>query len=111
MYRFRQHVYDRHSLPLQCVRCGQIMKSEVELQHHLQQTDICAKVVFAVDRSDRFGKKQEEAMRSRKGIQKLSEKDKWESMYRVLFGQDCTIPSPCKSVDYPDSLTPSSFSG
>jgi hypothetical protein len=37
-----------------------------------------------------------ERLKSRRGIQNISEEEKWKHMYKVLFPRTEDIPSPCK---------------
>lgn len=89
----REHLHRNHALPLHCLRCGKIMKSEVDLGMHQRQADICAIQHFELPEG--FNKEQEEKLRKRRRYE--SEEEKWSDMYLILFPDEDgdLIPLPC----------------
>jgi len=95
--RDRTHLYRRHALPIQCVRCWEVFKTDELLNAHLQQDPPCEtrKNQALVEG---FTKDQEKRLRSRKKAQAdTTDEDKWREIYMILFPYDDvqSIPSPC----------------
>ncbi|KAK1826118.1 hypothetical protein QBC39DRAFT_235185, partial [Podospora conica] len=96
VHRVKTHLYRRHALPIQCVRCWEVFKTDEALNAHLQQDPPCEtrKNQTLVEG---FTKDQEKRLRSRKKAQAdTTDEDKWREIYMILFPYDewQSIPSP-----------------
>ncbi|KAF7519581.1 hypothetical protein G7054_g13038 [Neopestalotiopsis clavispora] len=103
--RVKEHLYRHHLQPIHCPRCHIKFGSEDALDTHIrEQKELCV----LSDRAPPGGlnKKQKNELRSRTGLSKMTECDKWRKIYRILFPdtQD-QIPSPYfDSNDYHEPL-------
>jgi hypothetical protein len=70
------------------------------VQNHLQEATPCERGPRPPSRIDRIGAETKKRLKSRKGIQKQSERIKWNGIYEILFPAEA-IPSPY--VDEPPS--------
>jgi hypothetical protein len=91
----REHIYRSHKAPIHCKRCFTIVKTEKELDAHLRQEPAC-EVVNPSREMPGINNETKERLKSRRGIQNISEEEKWKHMYKVLFPETEDIPSPCK---------------
>lgn len=91
----REHIYRSHKAPIYCKRCFRIVKTEKELDAHLRQDPAC-EVVSPSREMPGIDNETKERLKSRRGIQNISEEEKWKHMYKVLFPRTEDIPSPCK---------------
>ena len=93
---FREHLYRRHALPIQCRRCFEAFKTEDLLDQHHQLPDPCQRQ--PPPDSEGFDKAQEKRLKNRKrkpGVE--TEEEKWREVYKILFPADdvAAMPSPC----------------
>ncbi|ENH72064.1 hypothetical protein FOC1_g10006430 [Fusarium oxysporum f. sp. cubense race 1] len=70
-----------------------IVKTEKELDAHLRQDPAC-EVVSPSREMPGIDNETKERLKSRRGIQNISEEEKWKHMYKVLFPRTEDIPSP-----------------
>ncbi|KAH7466146.1 hypothetical protein FOMA001_g15913 [Fusarium oxysporum f. sp. matthiolae] len=70
-----------------------IFKTEKELDAHLRQDPAC-EVVSPSREMPGIDNETKERLKSRRGIQNISEEEKWKHMYKVLFPRTEDIPSP-----------------
>lgn len=79
------------------MRCHEIFKDEATLGEHAQQDVPCQKS-SSVPESVIEGcdKDQEKRLKCRKRKPGETEEDRWADMYRVLFGEESEVPTPCK---------------
>ncbi|SCO91288.1 uncharacterized protein FRV6_15416 [Fusarium oxysporum] len=88
-----EHIYRSHKAPIYCKRCFRIVKTEKELDAHLRQDPAC-EVVSPSREMPGIDNETKERLKSRRGIQNISEEEKWKHMYKVLFPRTEDIPSP-----------------
>jgi hypothetical protein len=83
------------------MRCFEIFKDEATLGQHAQEDVPCQRSTLPpVDTIEGCDKDQEKRLKCRKRKPGETEEDRWAEMYRVLFGNNCEVPTPCKSF-YP----------
>ncbi|KAK3986407.1 hypothetical protein QBC44DRAFT_248364 [Cladorrhinum sp. PSN332] len=114
VHRVKTHLYRRHALPLQCPRCWDVFKTDTVLQAHLQSDPPCTVKQNSVPHEG-FTKDQEKRLRSRKKAHAdMTDEDKWNEIYQILFPDDDpdAIPGPYyDTFDDEDGPTPASASG
>ncbi|KAM0351112.1 hypothetical protein ACHAPU_002896 [Fusarium lateritium] len=93
VHRIKEHVYRNHEAPIHCKRCFTIVKTEKQLELHLRQAVAC-EVINPPREMPGIDAETKERLRSRRGIQNISEEEKWANMYRILFPLAHDIPSP-----------------
>ncbi|EXL52725.1 hypothetical protein FOCG_08501 [Fusarium oxysporum f. sp. radicis-lycopersici 26381] len=93
VHRIKEHIYRSHKAPIYCKRCFRIVKAEKELDAHLRQDPAC-EVVSPSREMPGIDNETKERLKSRRGIQNISEEEKWKHMYKVLFPRTEDIPSP-----------------
>ncbi|KAF4331857.1 hypothetical protein FBEOM_14367 [Fusarium beomiforme] len=93
VHRIKEHIYRSHKAPIHCKRCFTIVKTEKELDIHLRQEPAC-EVIYPPIEMPGINNETKERLKSRRGIQNISEEEKWKHMYRVLFPETEDIPSP-----------------
>lgn len=95
----REHLYRRHlQKAAPCHRCGAAFSTQAELEEH-QRADIPCPLSRVREPVDEMDAETEARVRRKKRRGAcVSEADKWREMYRVLFGDDVEVPSPCKSA-------------
>ncbi|EXM20770.1 hypothetical protein V3481_016551 [Fusarium oxysporum f. sp. vasinfectum] len=93
VHRIKEHIYRSHKAPMYCKRCFRIFKTEKELDAHLRQDPAC-EVVSPSREMPGIDNETKERLKSRRGIQNISEEEKWKHMYKVLFPRTEDIPSP-----------------
>jgi hypothetical protein len=94
----RAHLYRRHRL-YQCDRCYEPFRSaELLTEHHRQRRRCKRRREPHIDPSYGFKKAQEDELKSRKRYSKMSEVEKWETIYMILFPTENPnqIPPACK---------------
>ncbi|KAF2655125.1 hypothetical protein K491DRAFT_436831 [Lophiostoma macrostomum CBS 122681] len=93
MAKLKDHIKRVHTQPLRCPRCRLEMKSEHALSEHLEQED-CEKSPRLQD--DRITTQLLSRLNFKKApySNAASVEDKWKLMFKVLFPDDCAIPSP-----------------
>lgn len=98
----REHIYRRHSLKNTCPRCYEQFKTDEDLKSHQRAETPCRLRKDNVPEviTDEQDKKLH--ARAKAG---LSEEDKWNDMYRIIFPGPAgsRIPSPCRSSLHPYS--------
>jgi hypothetical protein len=94
----RDRVYKEHELVLHCDRCYAEFETETELTEHRRTDPPCPLTEHTAD-GLKLG--YTDAMmiqlKSRRGVQKLSQEERWERMHRILFPNAQEIPSCCKT--------------
>ncbi|KAK4158993.1 hypothetical protein QBC43DRAFT_223071 [Cladorrhinum sp. PSN259] len=114
VHRVKTHLYRRHALPLQCPRCWDVFKTDNVLQGHLQMDPPCIVKSNSVPHEG-FTKDQEKRLRSRKKAHAdMTDEDKWNEIYQILFPDDDpeSIPGPYyDTFDDEDGPTPASGIG
>ncbi|KAF7526997.1 hypothetical protein G7054_g10607 [Neopestalotiopsis clavispora] len=97
--RVKAHVYAKHKQAIHCPRCRTIFDDKTTLNLHLQQQTPCDPSGEA--NIEGFNDDQEGQLRSRKGLSKMTEYDKWRKMYKILFPHvaETEIPSPWRIAD------------
>ncbi|KAF5670056.1 hypothetical protein FHETE_4739 [Fusarium heterosporum] len=93
VHRIKEHVYRTHKAPIHCKRCFIIVKTEKQLELHLRQAVAC-EVINPPREMPGIDAETKERLKSRRGIQNISEEEKWTHMYRILFPLAQDIPSP-----------------
>jgi hypothetical protein len=85
-------------VPTHCYRCFATFKNEEELKQHAQQELQCEKCDKPAEQMIGITKITEEKLKSRTGIQGLSDVDKWKHIYGIMFPEVASddVPSPCK---------------
>ncbi|KAH8666983.1 hypothetical protein BX600DRAFT_497685 [Xylariales sp. PMI_506] len=89
-------IIDSEALPIQCPRCWETFKTKTALNLHLQNEPPCLKCENTAV-YDGFDEKQEKKLRSRKKIRPdMTDNEKWNHIYLILFPDDepDMIPSP-----------------
>jgi len=94
---YRQHLYRRHALPIQCARCALKFDTDTSLKEHQRRPEGCE--VREEGPKEGFDKEQEKRLKSRKRPPiGQTEIEKWNAVYLILFPEDeSKIPSPCKT--------------
>lgn len=97
----RQHIYRQHRR-YQCGGCYRTFRFESDLEaHHREQHRCNLQEPRPIDPIDGFSKEQELELKKRKGYSTMSDVEKWDSIYKILF-RDAdmnNLPSACK-YDY-----------
>ncbi|KAI1348953.1 hypothetical protein F5Y01DRAFT_317304 [Xylaria sp. FL0043] len=92
--RVKEHLYRRHTLKNQCVRCRKGFDSASDLATHLRNPERCP-VLDILPETITITGDQVTELRYRGGKRKnYSNEEKWKSLYRILFPSDSFIPSP-----------------
>lgn len=92
----REHLYRSHILPIRCFRCSQIFSNSKELAHHLRAVVPCTLMEHDFE-EEGISPEQLELLKSRKRRRdNHSDHDKWVNIYKILFKNEQSIPSPCK---------------
>ncbi|KAL6409980.1 Zinc finger protein PLAG1 [Ilyonectria robusta] len=94
VHRVKEHVYRKHRLPkFRCNRCCEEFKASIQLLEHQR-----SKMAFEVRVSElQEGVNEEQVLQlrsRRKPNGTLSEEEKWNETYRIIFPDDELIPSP-----------------
>ncbi|KAF4997462.1 hypothetical protein FGRMN_3826 [Fusarium graminum] len=87
------HRIKTHKAPIHCKRCFTIVKTERQLELHLRQAVAC-EVINPPKEMPGIDAETKERLKSRRGIQNITEEEKWTHMYRILFPLAQDIPSP-----------------
>ncbi|KAJ4149148.1 hypothetical protein NW754_000587 [Fusarium falciforme] len=92
VHRIKEHIYRRHKVPIHCDRCFSTFTTEKLLKDHRREAVPC-KVnepceMLGIDAE------MKERLKCRKGIKNATEEAKWEHMYKILFPEAESIPSP-----------------
>lgn len=98
----REHIYRKHSIKNPCNRCFESFEDPKGLKDHQRAQTPCRLTDNA--RADVITGEQEEVLRLRARAN-TSEEERWDDMYRVVFPDEKTVPSPCTSYH---PLSPSS---
>ncbi|KFA61103.1 hypothetical protein S40285_10523 [Stachybotrys chlorohalonatus IBT 40285] len=100
VYRLKEHLYRRHApIQNQCLRCLVRFKSERELQQHSLQTERC-QAKNSAKTIDRFDSDQRKQLgRRTKDPMNKTEESKWTEVYRILFPNVDTVPTPYYDYD------------
>jgi len=92
----REHVFRRHKLPNHyCDHCFETFPHQPALLHHVRQPSSC--VVGNETPPSGISTAQAEKLRKR-GKKSLSEVERWNEMYRIIFPDSPLPTSPCKMV-------------
>ncbi|CAH0019620.1 unnamed protein product [Clonostachys rhizophaga] len=90
----RDHVYKEHKLALHCDRCYAEFETETELTEHRRTDPPCPLTEHTAD-GLKLG--YTDAMmiqlKSRRGVQKLTQEERWQRMHRILFPSAREMPS------------------
>jgi hypothetical protein len=100
----REHIYRNHSIKNACNRCFESFDDPKGLKDHQRAQTPCRLSENA--RADVITEEQEELLRVRARAN-TPEEERWEDMYRIVFPDEKTIPSPCTS-HHPPAPSPSS---
>ncbi|KAF3002711.1 hypothetical protein E8E14_000647 [Neopestalotiopsis sp. 37M] len=97
--RVKEHLYKHHLRAIHCPRCYITFGDQDALDTHLRQPVQlqCASSDEATNKAKLggFDKRQEKDLRSRKGLCKMTEYEKWRKIYVILFPDEHDhIPSP-----------------
>lgn len=82
-----------------CERCHLDFRSATHLSTHQRMETSCTLVVG--EPQAEIDKAKLEALRCRKripGKREMTEHEKWERVYTILFPDDRSVPSPCEPV-------------
>lgn len=90
----REHIYRNHSIKNACNRCFESFDDPKGLKDHQRAQTPCRLTDNA--RADVITDEQEELLRVRARAN-TPEEERWEDMYRIVFPDEKTIPSPCTS--------------
>jgi hypothetical protein len=91
---FREHLYRRHRVPIQCKRCWLRFKSQEDLDTHLTVLNICA--LTPGYPAEGLTPDLEKKLKCRKKASpEQTEEQRWKEIYRLLF-PDEVVPNPCK---------------
>lgn len=102
VHRVKEHIYRRHSLKNTCPRCYEQFKTDEDLKSHQRAETPCR---LRKDNVPEVITNEQDKKLHARAKAGLSEEEKWNDMYRIIFPgpADSKIPSP-----YYDT-TPSSF--
>ena len=90
--RTKEHLYRKHTAPIQCVRCWIFFKSMDDLNIHISAINICA--IRPGQPIEGLSSDIEKKLRSRKRASSdQSEEDRWRRMYGTIFPNE-EVPSP-----------------
>ncbi|KAK4185811.1 hypothetical protein QBC35DRAFT_296604 [Podospora australis] len=102
VHRVKEHVYRSHSSKNYCQRCMEHFESGEELQEHCQSEKPCKLIKNKT--ADFCSDAKEKSLRAR--IKSgLSEEEKWQDMYKMLFPGE-KVPSPHYDSSDETSATP-----
>lgn len=97
--RLKEHLYRRHLLPPQCLRCSVAFPTETSLKIHLRDPQGCE--VREQISPEGFDKDQERKLKSKKRSQKSqNEEEKWRCVYNILFPDDNPDNMPSPYIEY-----------
>jgi hypothetical protein len=96
MGKLKDHIKRVHTQPLRCSRCWLEMKSDEAYSEHLQQESICEKASEPLE--DRIRPQLLKRLDFKKAPYSNARnvEEKWRILFKVLFPNNGTIPSPCK---------------
>jgi hypothetical protein len=91
---YREHLYRRHRVPIQCKRCWQTFKTDAALDAHITVVNICA--LQTGQAAEGLTSDQEKRLKSRKkSSPDQSEEARWKEIYGILFPNE-HVPNPCE---------------
>jgi hypothetical protein len=98
MAKLKDHIKRVHTQPLRCSRCWLEMKSDDAFSEHQQQEKSCEKKAEPQD--DRIRPQLLKRLDFKKAPYATARnvEEKWNILFTVLFPNDTSIPSPCKST-------------
>ncbi|KAI4868076.1 hypothetical protein F4820DRAFT_411387 [Hypoxylon rubiginosum] len=90
--RLKEHLHRRHRLPkFPCLRCCEGFDNHESLKKQLRREDMCP--LKPEPNLEGIDDSLEEKLKSRKGLSKLSESEKWVRIYQILFdGEPAPVP-------------------
>jgi len=91
IHRTKEHIYRSHSSKNHCQRCLGYFESEDSLQEHCQSEKPCK---LAKNKTVDFCSDAKETLLRARAKAGLSEEQKWQEMYKILFPGE-PVPSPC----------------
>ncbi|VUC25109.1 unnamed protein product [Clonostachys rosea] len=92
--RIKEHLYRKHLLPKNmCARCREHYQSDDELVVHLRNDPPCEN--RDMEPHDWIDVATEKKLRARAREPNQSDEVKWTKMYKLLFPEDASTPSPC----------------
>jgi hypothetical protein len=91
----REHLYRVHNTPIECSRCWLNLKTEKDLADHVRKQTPCEVRPQLVEWIPR--EKIKVLKDRKKALLGQSERERWEYVYRILFPEEPSLPSPCKS--------------
>lgn len=93
----REHLYRRHTLAPQCVRCCASFESEDKLNEHQRAPEGC--IINERDTQEGLTKRQIEKLKARGSMfQAGSDEEKWKTIYLMCFPDTPLVemPTPCE---------------
>ncbi|KAK3344921.1 hypothetical protein B0H65DRAFT_573451, partial [Neurospora tetraspora] len=104
VHRVKEHIYRRHSLKNTCPRCYEQFKTDDDLKSHQRAETPCRLRKDNVPEVITDDQDKKLHARAKAG---LSEEDKWNDMYRIIFPGPAGSKIPCPYYDI-STTTPSS---
>ncbi|KAH8897445.1 hypothetical protein GQ53DRAFT_509042 [Thozetella sp. PMI_491] len=93
VHRVKEHLFRSHTPPrFRCQRCYECFTSETEISQHLRAEQRCEK--RDVEPEEWIDEHRLRALRSRKGPKLTLELEKWGEVYKILFPDANSVPSP-----------------
>jgi hypothetical protein len=90
----REHLYRCHKSLTTCPRCRKEFAQEDQIALHLNSDQICdRKSPVKIDDFTALTEAQMKELKRRNS--KLDEIGQWEGIYKIIFPNEPTIPSPC----------------
>ncbi|KAK1984977.1 hypothetical protein LZ30DRAFT_709833 [Colletotrichum cereale] len=96
VHRIKEHIYRNHALPTTCPRCNEEFENDRLKNSHLRASEQC-EMQDQIPAAEGMDPTQKELLRSRKRTHKyMTEADKWNEMYLILFpdANPTCLPSP-----------------
>jgi hypothetical protein len=94
LIQYREHLYRRHRVPIQCKRCWLPFKTQAALDAHLTVVDICA--LSPGHPAEGLTLDLEKKLKSRKKASPdQTEEQRWREIYGLLFPNE-VVPNPCE---------------
>ncbi|KAB5585608.1 hypothetical protein GE09DRAFT_32047 [Coniochaeta sp. 2T2.1] len=93
VHRVKEHLFRKHKMPkFTCARCNLPFTTNSDLWEHVRTASDC----FTEKHSppDGIDAAKEKRIRARQKGPQTTEREKWESIYRILFPDDDVVPRP-----------------
>ncbi|KAF2198997.1 hypothetical protein GQ43DRAFT_433778 [Delitschia confertaspora ATCC 74209] len=92
--RLKEHIYRRHRKHI-CKRCHCVFENQKDLVAHQKQScEVRLPADPISDKLDGIDEGQYQKLKSRAGLKGKNDKERWEEIYRIIFGDEASMPSP-----------------